>query len=194
MHHIYTTKAIVIKSLPAGEANKVYFLLTKDLGFIKASAQSVRLDRSKLKGHLEDLSEVSISLVKGKEWWRVTSVETLRRNDFVKDAEKLPVARNIFSLLLRLLHGEEKNEALFDRVDSFHQFLSEQTLAGEQLKDLEVLTVLRVLHELGYLKGSSDVSPFISDHAISADMLSAIEKKKKMAVREINEALEHTNL
>lgn len=47
MHHIYTTKAIVIKSLPSGEANKIYFLLTHDLGFIKASAQGVRLGKSK---------------------------------------------------------------------------------------------------------------------------------------------------
>src|ERR1035437_4083782 len=103
MHHIYTTKAIIIKSVPIGEANKYYFLLTEDLGFIRASAQGVRLDKSKLKGHLQEFCLVKISLVKGKEVWRITGVETIERADLLKETNKLIAIKNIFSLLLRLL-------------------------------------------------------------------------------------------
>ena len=133
MHHIYTTKAIIVKSMPFGEANKIYFLLTKDLGFVKASAQGVRLDKSKLKGHLEDLSAISVSVVKGKEIWRITSTETIYQNSFIKQSGKLSVLKNIFSLLLRLLHGEEKNEGLFDSVYSFYIFLRKMNLPHQFL-------------------------------------------------------------
>lgn len=194
MHHIYTTKAIIVKSLPSGEANKIYFLLTKDLGFIKASAQGVRLSKSKLKGHLEDLSIVSISVVKGKEVWRITSTEAVYQNGFVKQSGKLSILKNIFSLLLRLLHGEEKNEGLFDCVNSFYIFLANTDLSPEQLKNLEMVVVLRILYYLGYLKESSVTSPFIADNALSIDTLAVAQKERKQAIFEINEALQHTNL
>ena len=194
MNHIYTTKSIIIKSTPFGEANKIYFILTRDLGFIRASAQGVRLDKSKLKGHLQDFTLANISFVKGKEMWRITSVETIQPALFIKNQDKLSIARNIFSLLLRLLHGEEKNEALFDCIGSFYLFLSLENLSAAQLKNLEIITVLRILYQLGYLKQSADVSPFVTDNTLSADFLSAIEEKKKIAIYEINEALEHTNL
>ncbi len=194
MHHIYTTRAIIIKSLPHGEANKIYFLLTKDLGFIRASAQGVRLDKSKLKGHLEDFSVISLSAVRGKEIWRVTSAETICRSTFLKNPEKLSIAKNIFSLLLRLLAGEEKNEILFNCIDSFFIFLAEQQLSVKQLKNLEILTVLRVLHHLGYLKESSDLSPFVSDDALSEEFLAEVNEKMRIALYQINEALNNTNL
>jgi len=194
MHHIYTTKAIVIKNSPIGEANKIYLMLTKDLGFIRASAQGIRLDKSKLKGHLEELSVISLSVVKGKEIWRITNVETVHQNNFLKDLKKLAIAKNIFSLLLRLLHGEEKNEALFDHIDSFYTFLSENGFSQDELKNLEAVIVLRILHTLGYLKESSELSNLVKDNALSASLLNNIKEKRAFAIREINEALQHTNL
>ena len=96
MNHIYTTKAIIVKSAPVGEANKLYFLLTHDLGFIKASAQGVRLSKSKLKGHLEEFSLILLSVVKGKEIWRITSVETIYQNTHIKSLEKLSIIKIFF--------------------------------------------------------------------------------------------------
>lgn len=194
MHHIYTTKAIIIKSLPAGEANKIYFLLTHDLGFIKATAQSVRLAESKLKGHLQDFCLVNISVVRGREIWRITSAEAICQDNFIKNEGKMTIAKNIFDLLLRLLHGEEKNEPLFDCVDSFYNFLSQNDLSKDDLKNLEVITVLRILHALGYFKESAGLSDFIKDNSLSLDLLNSIKDKRKLAISEINEALHQTNL
>ena len=88
MHHIYTTEAIIIKSISMGEANRIYFLLTRDLGFIKATAQGVRLAKSKLKGHLLTFSLVKISVVKGKDLWRITSAESIVQNGVIRDHSK----------------------------------------------------------------------------------------------------------
>ena len=194
MHHIYTTKAIIVKSFPIGEANKYYFLLTQDLGFIKASAQGVRLDKSKLKGHLQDYCMVSISLVKGKDIWRITGIETITRGDFLKDINKLIAIKNIFSLLLRLLHGEEKNEQLFFSVESFYNFLFKNKLSEDNIKSLETITVLRILYHLGYFKKSFDLFDFVKDDELSINTLNLFENKKNVAILDINNALNETHL
>jgi DNA repair protein RecO (recombination protein O) len=194
MHHIYTTKAIIIKSISSGEANRFYFLITKDLGFIKASAQGVRLLKSKLKGHLQDFSIVNVSLVKGKEVWRITGSEVVENEILIKNAEKMYVTKNIFSLLLRMLHGEEKNESLFECVDNFYNFLLKNELDKDQLKNIEILTVLRILHHLGYFKNTFPLSVFAGENELSFGTLKDFADKSKEAVREINLMLLETHL
>ena len=194
MNHIYTTEAIIIKSLPSGEANKTYFLFTKNLGFIKATAQGVRKDKSKLKGHLQDLTFLNISLVKGREVWRIVSVEAISQRLFLKDFEKLGVVKNIFSLLLRLIHGEEKNEALFDCVLSFYNFISENDLTSDNMKNLETIVVLRILYTLGYFKKSFDLSDFAEGSSLSLELFDLFKTKRKLAITEINAALKETHL
>ncbi len=194
MHHIYTTDAIIVKSLPRGEANRMYFLLTKDLGFIRAIAQGVRLGKSKLKGHLEELSLISLSVVKGKEFWRITSAEARSQFDLLALPDKRAVMQNILSLLLRLVHGEEKNEALFSCIVDFAAFLSQHDLHGDELKSLETLTVLRILSVLGYFKSSAAYLPFSGDTAISDASLAAFLPLRSAAIRDINDALKETSL
>ncbi len=194
MNHVYTTPAFIIKSIPTGEANKIYFLLTRELGFIRASAQSVRSHKSKLKGHLEKFSLIKISVVKGRDIWRITNTETIVQHAFTKDFEKLSVVKNIFSLLIRLLHGEEKNDVLFDSIESFYDFLFLNELSSDNLKNLEVIVVLRILHALGYLKKSLELSSFIENNALSIELLDSFKIYRKSAIQEINLALEETHL
>jgi DNA repair protein RecO len=193
-HHIYTTKAILIKSTPIGEANRYYLLLTEDLGFIRATAQGVRLEKSKLKGHLQDFCQVKISLVKGKSIWRITSVETLDNTCFLYNDTKLSSIKNIFSLLLRLLHGEEKNEELFFSIQSFLSFLSKNDLSLDFIKNIETITVLRILYHLGYLKDNPDIINFIKDSMFSDEMLLIFNKYKRKAISDINQILKETHL
>jgi len=194
MNHIYTTKAIIVKSIPIGEANKYYFLLTEDLGFIRASAQGVRLDKSKLKGHLQDFCLVSISLVKGKEVWRIVGVETLESESFLKNTNKLVAIKNIFNLLTRLLHGEEKNEALYQSIESSYNFLLKNELSQDNVKNLETITVLRVLYHLGYFKTSFDLLDFVKDNELSVEVLNLFDTNKKLAILDINSALQESHL
>ena len=106
MHNIYTTEGFILKSVNFGEANKYFFIFTKDFGLIKATAQGVRLLKSKLRYSLEDFSFTQVSIVRGKEVWRITSAQKISGLNY------LLLISKIFSLLLRLLHGEEKNDRL----------------------------------------------------------------------------------
>lgn len=194
MHHIYTTEAIIIKSLPIGEANKLYFLLTKDLGFVMATAQSVRLSKSKLKGHLETFCLVNISIVKGKSYWRITNVESILQNGVIKNHGKLSVLHNASVLLLRLIHGEEKNEHIFESVKSAYVFCRDIDLSLDELKSLEALVILRILHFLGYIKKIGALSIFSESINMTPEFLDDFSRVRKEAIIEINRALKETHL
>ncbi|MBU6370720.1 MAG: DNA repair protein RecO [Patescibacteria group bacterium] len=193
MHHVYTTRAIVVRSRTSGEANRAYDLLTEGLGFIRALAQGVRLAKSKLKGHLRDFCLVSVSVVRGRDVWRITSAEAESAGTFFHDPEKMSVAQGVLSLLLRLVHGEEKNERLFRIVRSFLAYLASGASAADA-RDLEILAVLRILATLGYLKESAELSRFVGNDDISDSLLAAVRAVRKTLVAEINETLLRTNL
>lgn len=193
-HHVYTTKAIIIKNAPIGEANRYYLLLTEDLGFIRAVAQGVRLGKSKLRGHLQDFCKVKLSLVKGKNVWRIISVETIDSKCFLYEDEKLSSIKDVFSLLKRLLQGEEKNEPLFLSIESFLSFLSESEMPRDTINKAETITVLRILYYLGYLKDSVFFDYFIKNNEISNKMLIDFQEYNKRAVININQILKEIHL
>jgi len=125
MYHLYHTDAFVLGGTPSGEGSKTISLFTRELGFLVASAQSVREERSKLRYGLQDFSYSEITLVRGKEFWRVTNA-ALKENIFqalVGSREARRMVGRIFALLRRLLAGEEKNEPLFVAVLEGLQFI-----------------------------------------------------------------------
>ena len=81
MHHIYTTEAFVIHSAPQGEAGKFLLLFTKDFGMIGVMAQGIRLIKSKLRHHVQDYSYCMVSIVRGKEVWRLTGASEIKNYD-----------------------------------------------------------------------------------------------------------------
>ena len=116
MHHKYNTEAFILKSLHHKDADKIYFLFTEDFGLVRAVATGVRLQKSKLRYHLSDFNCLNVSLVRGKDYWRIVGAE--HSDDFIKggkiDKEISDFFGKLFSLLLRLVHGEEKNKELFN--------------------------------------------------------------------------------
>lgn len=194
MHNVYTTKSIILKSVQIGEANKLYFLLTEDFGLIKATAQGIRLLKSKLKGHLQDFYFSKISFVKGKELWRITSSEVICQENFLRDSNKIYIVKNIFSILLRLIHGEERNQNLFGCVEKLYLFLLENNINIEDSKNIESITVLRILNILGYLKKNDIFIEFCNNNEINKEILQKFSIVRGKAILEINNSLKETHL
>jgi recombinational DNA repair protein (RecF pathway) len=163
---VYSTRGFILGSSPSGEASKLYSIYTEDFGLIRAKAQGVRLIQSKLRYNLEEYSFCSLSLVRGKEVWRVTgsvSLET-RPKDIKND---VLIRARVLNLVRRLVQGEEKNVELFD-------VLEKMTTEGAES---EVRTLSFVLSALGYLD------------------LTALEgKSEREAIGAINKALQETQL
>ncbi|HEU0080857.1 MAG TPA: recombination protein O N-terminal domain-containing protein [Candidatus Paceibacterota bacterium] len=165
---VYSTRGFILGSAPSGEASKLYSIYTEDFGLVRAKAQGVRLIQSKLRYGLEDYSFCALSLVRGREVWRVTGVQSLEAGDgSAKKGEALRARARVLNLVRRLVHGEEKNGELFDALTG----LTKDDQAAE------VRTLSLVLSALGYLD------------------LKALEgKTERETVGEINRALKETQL
>lgn len=128
---VHTTEGFILSSTPIGEANRIYHIFTREFGVVVATAQGVRLSKSKLRPHLLDYSFSSVSFVKGKEFWRITSAALISSN-------KDKIYIQILIILKRLLQGEGEHEVLFDylKKELFKDNLDETNLMINILLDL----------------------------------------------------------
>jgi DNA repair protein RecO (recombination protein O) len=194
-HHIYTTDAFVLESTQSGEADRFFTLFTRDLGLIRATAKGVRLQKSKLRYSLQDFSRSKVSFVRGKEVWRITSAN-IQDNLYIKyetNKHVLHVVAHILGLIKRLVAGEQKDQALFDILSEGFIFLESQQEWGEELKLFEIIVVLRILDNLGYLRQRHEFQAFLRD-VWSESLLIAMAEYKVMALKEINSSLKETQL
>lgn len=193
MHHIYHTDGIILSSRNFGEAGKYYSIFTRDLGLIHTSAQGVRKLSSKLRFVLQDYSYIKVDLVKGKDFWRVTSASKGNElESLTKNPARFEVFHNITRLLKRLLAGEDPNENLFSDVVSGLQLL-EKTENEEDLRNVEAVIVLRILNNLGYIGGSDQIESLISSPFEQELVLEAFKQRKEV-LKHINQALKETHL
>jgi len=189
-HHIYTTPGFIVHSAPHGEAGKYFLIFTRELGMISATAQGVRFSQSKLRYHIQDYSSSLFSVVKGKEVWRVTGAKEIEgKGEVTAENRKLYV--RILSLLKRLVPGEEKNEKLFEVVEKLQGYLCSRAPAGGLV---EYVTVLRILHHLGYISNADMFMEILSDTDLNDQVLNKVSNLKDEMVREINRGLKESQL
>jgi len=193
MHHIYHTEGIILGSKNVGEAGRYYSIFTRDLGMIYASAQGVRKMSSKLRFVLQDFAYLKIDLVQGKDFWRVTNAsKTNRLEQITKRSENFQILANISRLLLRLLAGVEPNKILFTDL-LYGLLILEKAETKEDLRNIEAVLVLRIVHNLGYIGGNEILETFIKS-PFEENMIFEAAKNRKIILSEINKALKETHL
>jgi hypothetical protein len=160
-------------------------------------------------------------LVKGKEFWRLTSVSEVNHDEEVLfgKASKELIARMAL-LLRRLLQGEVAHPELFDCLRSGIEFLELTSLIGkekapekediltreitdEQLKTLESVIVFKMLELLGYVgkdKSLQDLGLSQSGlstepkNIFSIEFLDELALKRVVINQHINKALRESQL
>lgn len=193
MHTLYHTDAYVLKSFPNGDSGKAFYLLTKEFGLVIATAQGIRLDKSKLKYSLQDFSKSHVTLVKGKGGWRITTAQP-NFNTYLDrpNEENFEIIARAFSLLSRLLQGEESNIELYEIIDNGVNYLLKNTSVDP--KDVECVLVLRILNNLGYIGDNKDLTFFTIDNDWSNEYISEIKNERQNALNEINRAIRESQL
>lgn len=193
MHHIYHTEGIILGSKNYGEAGKYYSIFTRDLGMVYASAQGVRKMSSKLRFILQDFSYLKIDLVQGKDFWRVISAsKTNKLEQLSRNSQTLKIFFNITNLLKRLLTGVEKNELLFSDLVNGLSIL-EKGETSEDLQNIEIIIVLRILNNLGYIGGDEILQNLIRS-PFEENLIFEATKKRRRILSQINKALKETHL
>jgi recombinational DNA repair protein (RecF pathway) len=155
----YTTPCIVLDSYDSGEHDKMLVLFTRDFGVVSAKATSIRKLESKMRGHLLPRKTCLVTLVKGKEVWRVVGVDS---------SEVLPqLGTDATILLRRFIRGESQYKSHYDRVLRIVEF-SKTSDYGK----CKLLLYFVVLVDLGYADvtyiGVSSIEEYV---ALSVDQL-----------------------
>lgn len=186
-YHIYQTEGIIIGKKDVGEADRILFVLTRDLGRIEAIAQGVRYLKSKLRYSLDTFSYSRIGLVRGRDFWRIIDAEELNNwSDIRQSSEKLAIVSKIAELLDRMIKGEQPDNALFEEVKDAFIFLKEdESPEGKKIKIFELLTKIRIMSHLGYVADHKKWLSMTPDEA---------EKNEKLMLDEIQKALIESHL
>ena len=182
-----------------GETGKYYSIFTRDLGMINASAQGVRKMSSKLRFVLQDFSYIKVDLVQGRDFWRITSAsKTNELEDLIRNQNTYAIFYNIASLLKRLLTGVEPNKMLFSDLVHGLSVLEDiarqkHTNMEEELNNAEIIIVLRILNNLGYIGGSEKLSKLVKS-PFEKDLIFEVSSSRREILKHINQALRETDL
>lgn len=194
-YQTYQTTAVVLKGTDLKEANRYYHLLTREFGVVQASAQAVRVERSKLRYSLQELSLVEVSLVRGKEW-RVVGSRLPEHwwKEFGGEREKLRLVAQFCALIARLSPGEGQNLYLFDTLLESVKALKFLSGGKRELLLCELLSVSRFLYSLGYLPLREEYKGFLGSCVCSEQELSGVSLLEKSLLRDVNMALRESHL
>jgi DNA repair protein RecO len=193
MYTIHQAQALILDSMEVGEANKFYWLLTREHGLVNATAQGVRWTKSKLNAVLQDYHVASVEFVRGREVWRITNANSINSFDFFSLTKKSQeIVARICLLLKRLYVGEEANQTLFDDVIEGFERLS-KSFDAQTVEAVETVMVLKILYHLGYWEEHKEHYPLHTSPYSKEVLEKALQKKQDLRKR-ITQSLRESHL
>ena len=190
---IYTTEGIILKRNTIGEADLNLYILTRDLGLILADAKSARVAKSKLRSGLQEYSYGTFSTVHGKNGWKVTNVKSDGNFFFENEEYFRVILGRVGATLIKTITGEFPQKEIYELVKS--GFLALKNLKEDDLPNFEILIILRILFELGYV-AKDNVSSSYLDHLNDwgMEILEKVSKHKSSLVHLVNKAFKESQL
>ena len=152
MRHKYATDAIVLARTPLKESATLLTLLTEEFGVLRARAEGLRKPGSKLAHALQTFDRCEVTLVRGKEGWRLSGALLEERWFSKLDRKGRERAGRVNGLLLRLVQGEVNDTFLFSIFIRFLEALAGREEEGQDAA--ECFAALRVLASLGLDAGA----------------------------------------
>jgi DNA repair protein RecO len=196
-YRIYHTDGYIIDSGDSGESNKIFTILTSELGTIIATAQGVRKLQSKLRYSLQDLTYAKFAFVRGKEIWRITGAEKIV-NIYDK---KVPIQirqslARILTFVKRLSPGESVNKKVFEEFGNLNKSITSSKIIRDynDLNAIENLAYLRIAHHFGYGTPSEKLKDIVYSSAWNTDIRDSALNEKDEAKRELTSVLLETQL
>lgn len=107
-------EAVVLRHADWGEADRLLWLFTRELGKVQVVAKGVRKPRSRKAGHLEPFTRVELLLARGRDLLIVTQAEA--KDVYLKlreDLVRVGYASYVVELLDRFTYEEGENIGLY---------------------------------------------------------------------------------
>lgn len=119
-------EAVILRHSDWGEADRLVWLFSLQLGKLRASAKGARKLRSRKAGHIEPLTQTSLLLARGREMPIITQAETI--NAFLplhEDLSGMTYGSYVAELLDRFTFDEEFSPPLYHLlVDTLERLVS----------------------------------------------------------------------
>lgn len=113
----YTTEAFILKGYEQGESDMVYKMWTRDFGIVYVLARSIRKVHAKLRMMTKKHEFISVTLVRGKDVWRLTGVEELSPTHN-NDKYYLEIKKIIAEIVDKFIEEKKSYKKLFDKLKS----------------------------------------------------------------------------
>jgi DNA repair protein RecO (recombination protein O) len=108
-------EAVVLRHMDWGEADRLLWLFTRELGKIRAVAKGVRKLHSRKAGHIEPFTRVSLLLARGREIMIITQAEAQDTFPLLRqDLLRMGYASYIVELLDRFTYEEGQNVPMYN--------------------------------------------------------------------------------
>jgi len=175
-HHVYHTRALVMKARSSGESDSTLELFTKDWGRITAHARGLRKESSRLRFILQPMSWGNVCVVRGAGGWRLTTANPDEPGmDFKKGRSSLS---RVSRVVERFIPQEVPSLFAFEALRRHTQMLCRDYAHAS---DWEMMTLARLFEYLGYW-GIERVDESVS-------MATYTPERKARIVSEINRIL-----
>lgn len=184
-HRLYHAEAFIIASRPSGETSRAYWLLTDNLGLVIAEARAVREIKSKLRYHLTVGSLVRVSLVRGRERWRLAGAET---------EKALPAAgrrswASVMELIRTTFATEHPEPVVFAELKNAFGWLTKENINQKSVDTFRLVVMVRILHLLGFIGGERLEKILELDWASPGDLSTVPPAVLKDGLKEVLRAL-----
>ncbi|MDQ1281762.1 MAG: repair protein RecO [Patescibacteria group bacterium] len=146
----YTTKAFILKEYERDENDMVYKVWTRDFGVIFVLARSIRKINAKLRMMIKKNDFILITIVKGKDLWRLTGVEEQNKIS-INSSWQFKAKKIIAEAISKLIEEKKTYKKLFDRLESI--FILDENYKIFSLFDtnkFKLLITYIVLVDTGY--------------------------------------------
>ena len=195
MYSKLSTQAIILKSEDVGEKDVFLSIFTREFGFVFAKATGVRTQSSRLRFALQPMSLCFVSLVHGKTGWILTNATFLKSYYFEseKQIQKQTITK-ILHLLGRLYIGEEADIELFDFIETHIEKGIDTQMDADELKQLEIFIVFKLLEKLGYIEDHEDVKLLARADGYTESLATYVRDSKEKITPFINAAIRTSGL
>jgi DNA repair protein RecO (recombination protein O) len=140
-------EAVVLRHMDWGEADRLLWLFTRELGKIRVVAKGVRKLHSRKAGHLEPFTRTGLLLARGREMMIVTQAEAVDTFTLLRDNLLLMgYASYVVELLDRFTYEEGQNVTLYRLLADTLSRLCTETDTSLVVRYYEI----RLLDLLGY--------------------------------------------
>lgn len=193
-YRIHHTEGLIVGTWNNNEDSRLFRIFTPDLGVISVLGQGTRKISSKLRPHLQEWAQVQLSLVRGKEFWRVVGAErtALVTSILANSLTALAWVR-VCVLVRRLVRGEGEQEELFRDVKAGAVLLA-SLQEPELVANFELIMTLRVLHQLGYVADNSLLAPILTSGEWSREIITLTPALQVIIKQEIARSLAASQL